>query len=149
VCLANVRRRYQQRLSGPLLDRVDVRVDVEPVAHADLLDARPARETSASVAARVGAARAAAAERWAGTSWRTNADVPGSVLRSGRWALPGRTARRLETFLQRGELTARGFDRVLRLAWTVADLGGRTVPAAQDLDEALFFRTGRGETWAA
>jgi magnesium chelatase family protein len=149
VCPPNARRRYLQRLSGPLLDRVDLRVDVEPVGHAELLTSLDARESSTTVAARVATARAAARERWAGTNWRTNADVPGSNLREAPWALPARTLRRLERHLTNGDLTARGFDRVLRIAWTVADLAGRTVPSEGDVNEALFYRTGRGETWAA
>ena len=54
-----------------------------------------------------------------------------------------------EQHLDRGELSARGFDRVLRLAWTVADLGGHTVPDAGDMAEAVFLRTGRAAAWAA
>jgi magnesium chelatase family protein len=149
ICAPHVRRRYRQRLSGPLLDRVDVRVDVEPVAHADLLDPVQAREDSGSVAVRVAAARGVARERWADIGHRTNADVPGSVLRSAPWALPPRTLRFAYQSLQRGELTARGFDRVLRLAWTIADLAGHVAPGEADVSEALFYRTGRGETWAA
>ena len=149
VCPAQVRRRYQQRLSGPLLDRIDVRVQVDPVAHADLLGLGAGRETTAAVAARVAAARAAAAERWQGTPWRCNADVPGAALRRRPWALPAAAVSPAEGYLQRGELSARGFDRVLRLSWTLADLGGRTVPTAVDIAEALFFRTGVGQGRAA
>lgn len=148
-CAPWVRRRYQQRLSGPLLDRIDVRVHVDAVAHAELFDLAEHREPSAVVARRVAAARAAAAERWAGTPWRCNADVPGAALRSLPWALPRAVLAPAEGYLQRGELSARGFDRVLRLAWTVADLGGHNSPTPADVGEALFFRTGRTEGWAA
>jgi magnesium chelatase family protein len=51
--------------------------------------------------------------------------------------------------LQRGEISARGFDRVLRLAWTIADLSGHSTPGTAEIAEALFFRTGRSEAWAA
>jgi magnesium chelatase family protein len=149
VCPAQVRRRYQQRLSGPLLDRIDVRVQVDPVAHAELLDTAAARETTAVAAARVAVARAAAAERWRGTGWRCNAEVPGAALRRAPWVLPAATIAPAEGYLQRGELSARGFDRVLRLTWTLADLGGSTVPTAADVAEALFFRTGVGHRTAA
>jgi magnesium chelatase family protein len=148
-CAPWVRRRYQQRLSGPLLDRIDLRVHVDAVAHAELVDPSGRRETTAVVAARVAAARAASAERWAGTPWRCNADVPGSALRALPWALPHAALAPAEGYLERGQLSARGFDRVLRLAWTVADLGGRAVPDPCDVAEALFFRTGRTEGWAA
>ncbi|MDT4894126.1 MAG: magnesium chelatase family protein [Pseudonocardiales bacterium] len=118
-CAPNTRRRYQQRLSGPLLDRIDLRVSVDAVPHGDLLGAGDG-EGSAAVAARVAAARAAAAQRWQGTPWRVNAVVPGAALRSGGWA-PARSAlEAAETYLRRGALSARGFDRVLRLAWTLS-----------------------------
>jgi magnesium chelatase family protein len=149
TCAPPARRRYQQRLSGPLLDRVDVRVQIEPVPHADLLGDAAHRESTATVAERVRQARAAATERWAGTCWRVNADVPGAKLRAAPWALPHRVLAPAETYLERGRLSARGFDRVLRLAWTVADLAGHTVPEPGDVAEALYFRTGQVETWAA
>jgi magnesium chelatase family protein len=148
-CAPWVRRRYRQRLSGPLLDRIDLRVHVDAVAHAELFNGSGNRETTAVVAGRVATARIAAADRWAGTPWRCNADVPGSALRASPWALPCAALRPAEGYLQRGQLSARGFDRVLRLAWTVSDLGGRSVPESADVAEALFFRTGRTEGWAA
>jgi magnesium chelatase family protein len=148
VCPPQARRRYAQRLSGPLLDRVDLRVQVDPVPHAELF-ADAERENSAVVAGRVAAARAAAAARWRETPWRTNGSVPGSLLRSAPWALPRPVLDPAERFLQRGQISARGLDRVLRLAWTVADLGGHDSPDAGDVAEALYFRTGATERWAA
>jgi magnesium chelatase family protein len=148
-CAPQARRRYQQRLSGPLLDRIDLRVQVDPVAHAELFADAGVRESSAQVAARVATARATAAERWRGTPWRSNSVIPGSVLRAAPWALPHAVLRTTETYLQRGQLSARGFDRVLRLSWTVADLAGHVAPTAVDLSEALYFRTGWAESWAA
>jgi magnesium chelatase family protein len=148
ACPPPLRRRYDQRLSGPLLDRIDLRVRVDAVPHAELLDTAGSRETSATVAARIAAARAAAAERWAGR-WRLNADVPGSTLRAAPWLLPRKALRPARGWLEQGTLSARGFDRVLRLAWTVADLAGRAVPEEGDVAEALFFRTGAANTWAA
>jgi magnesium chelatase family protein len=149
VCPPHARRRYQQRLSGPLLDRIDVRVDLDPVSHAELFDAVERRESSAAVAARVAAARAAAAERWRATPWRCNGEVPGSALRAVPWALSRTALAPAETYLQRGQISARGFDRVLRLAWSIADLAERPAPSSVDVAEALFFRTGRSEGWAA
>jgi magnesium chelatase family protein len=149
VCPPQARRRYQQRLSGPLLDRIDVRVHVDPVPHADLLADTGGRQSSRIVAARVVAARAAATERWRRTPWRVNADVPGAVLRKQPWALAHAVLQPAEAYLQRGEISARGFDRVLRLAWTVADLAGRTAPDTGDVAEALYFRTGSSGAWAA
>jgi len=148
-CPPQSRRRYQQRLSGPLLDRIDVRVHVDPVSHADLFGDAVGRESSRSVATRVASARAAAAERWCGTGWRVNGAVPGAALRAAPWALPHAVLQPAEAYLQRGEISARGFDRVLRLAWTLADLAGRAGPNSGDVAEALFFRTGSSGAWAA
>jgi magnesium chelatase family protein len=78
-----------------------------------------------------------------------NADVPGAKLRAAPWALPHRVLAPAQASLVQGRLSARGFDRVLRLAWTVADLAGHTVPEPVDVVEALYFRTGQVETWAA
>ena len=149
VCAPQARRRYQQRLSGPLLDRIDLRVHVEPVPHADLFGQAADRASSAELARRVAAAREAARERWRDTPWQVNGAVPGSALRAAPWRLPQRVVAPAEAYLQRGELSARGYDRVLRLAWTVADLSGRTTPEFADVAEALFFRTGSSDSWAA
>jgi magnesium chelatase family protein len=149
VCPPQSRRRYQQRLSGPLLDRVDVRVHVDPVPHADLFADELGRETSRCVAERVARARAAASERWCDAPWRVNGGVPGPALRAAPWALPHAVLRPAESYLQRGEISARGFDRVLRLAWTLADLAGRNRPDTGDVAEALYFRLGSSGAWAA
>jgi magnesium chelatase family protein len=148
-CPPMTRRRHAQRLSGPLIDRIDLRVQVDPVAHAELFDVRADRESSATVAARVLAARSAAADRWRGTPYTVNAAVPGSTLRNGPWLLPSTVLRSARNALEKGSLSARGFDRVLRLSWTLGDLAGRTVPSAEDVSEALYFRTGRETSWAA
>jgi len=142
-CSPNARRRYQRRLSGPLLDRIDLKMTVQPVARADLMaDDRPA-EPSLAVAARVLRARLAAHERWSGLGIATNAEVPGQVLRSRPWRPSGKHLIAVDRAVDRGELSARGVDRVLRLAWTVADLAGRTAPDETDVTEAVWLRTGR------
>ncbi|WP_432072146.1 YifB family Mg chelatase-like AAA ATPase [Streptomyces wuyuanensis] len=140
-CPASLIRRYQARLSGPLLDRVDLRVEVEPVSRADLLGRGARGESSASVAARVGEARDRAAARLDGTPWRANSEVPGHELRTRWHSAPGALAA-AERDMERGLLTARGMDRVLRVAWTIADLAGHARPDAADVDLALQLRTG-------
>ncbi|WP_228989921.1 YifB family Mg chelatase-like AAA ATPase [Streptomyces sp. DH8] len=140
-CPPSVVRRYQARLSGPLLDRVDLRVEVEPVDRADLLGRGGRGEPTAVVAARVRDARARAAERLAATPWTTNSEVPGHELRTRLPAAPGALVA-AERDLERGALTARGLDRVLRVAWTVADLRGADRPDASDVAVALELRTG-------
>ncbi|MFG2728739.1 YifB family Mg chelatase-like AAA ATPase [Streptomyces canus] len=140
-CPPSAIRRYQARLSGPLLDRVDLRVQVDRVTR-DQLAGRGARgESTAVVADRVRAARERAAMRFAGTPWRTNSDVPGRELRS-RWHAVSGAMDEAERNLERGVLTARGLDRVLRVAWTVADLAGHDRPDATDVALALQLRTG-------
>ncbi|MGV9348520.1 YifB family Mg chelatase-like AAA ATPase [Streptomyces spiralis] len=139
-CPPSAVRRYQARLSGPLLDRVDLRVEVDPVTRSELTrDARG--ESTAAVADRVRAARERATARLAGTPWRTNSEVPGRELRS-RWHAAAGALDEAERNLERGVLTARGLDRVLRVAWTVADLAGHDRPDASDVALALQLRTG-------
>ncbi|MFH8499642.1 YifB family Mg chelatase-like AAA ATPase [Streptomyces coeruleorubidus] len=134
-------RRYQARLSGPLLDRVDLRVEVDRVTRTELTASGARGESTATVADRVRAARERATERLAGTPWRTNSEVPGRELRS-RWYAESGAMDEAERNLERGVLTARGLDRVLRVAWTVADLVGHDRPDATDVALALQLRTG-------
>src|SRR5690606_5544900 len=141
-CTPLMRRRYLGRLSGPLLDRVDMRITLDPLSSAQLFDEEDTGEASAVVAERVMKARAAAAARWAAHGWRTNAEVPGAVLRSPQWRLPATALAGLRRDLDAGLLSARGYDRVLRLAWTVSDLDGRQRPTAEDAYEARNLRLG-------
>ncbi|MFF5535258.1 YifB family Mg chelatase-like AAA ATPase [Streptomyces cinerochromogenes] len=140
-CPPSVIRRYQSRLSGPLLDRVDLRVEVDPVTRAQLTEPGARGESTATVADRVRQARERAAARLTGTPWRTNSEVPGRELRSRYHAVTG-AMDEAERNLERGVLTARGIDRVLRVAWTVADLVGHDRPEATDVALALQLRTG-------
>jgi len=137
-CRPMAKRTYLGKLSGPLLDRVDLQVQVPAVSRSWL--AGEAGEPSAVVADRVRAARGAQAERWAGTGWTLNSQVPGSELRRGAWRLPVGTTRDLDRALDRGQLTLRGYDRVIRVGWTVADLAGRATPGRDDLGAALTLR---------
>ncbi|MEU0739486.1 YifB family Mg chelatase-like AAA ATPase [Streptomyces sp. NPDC006134] len=140
-CPPSAVRRYQARLSGPLLDRVDLRVEVDRVTRTELAARGAPGESTATVAARVRAARERAGARLAGTPWRSNSEIPGHELRH-RWpAAPG-AMDEAERSLERGFLTARGLDRVLRVAWTVADLAGHDRPGATDVALALQLRTG-------
>ncbi|MFD8809465.1 YifB family Mg chelatase-like AAA ATPase [Streptomyces sp. NPDC059597] len=140
-CPPSAIRRYQSRLSGPLLDRVDLRVEVDPVTRAQLTGPGARGESTASVAERVGAARERAVARLAGSPWRTNSELPGRELRTRFHARPG-AMDEAERGLERGVLTARGIDRVLRVAWTIADLAGHDRPTADDVRLALQLRTG-------
>jgi len=135
-CTPLVRRRYLARLSGPLLDRVDVKAEFFPVGKAELLSDRKFTEPSAVVAERVAAARQRMAFRLRGTRWRLNAEIPGRELRRRYAPAPGALAP-LERAMDLGEISARGVDRVIRLAWTVADLGGVARPTGAEISYAL------------
>ncbi len=141
TCSPLIRRRYLSRISGPLLDRVDLQVRMDPVSRTELLADRGHVERTSIVASRVAAARSLAAQRLAGSPWSTNSDVPGRELRD-RWAPPRAALVAAERALDAGRLSARGLDRVLRVSWTLADLGGRPTPTADDVNEALYLRTG-------
>jgi magnesium chelatase family protein len=143
TCTPLARRRYLGRLSGPLLDRVDVKVEVLPVGRAELLGDGGAAEPSPVVAERVAAARLRTAHRLSGTAWRLNAEVPGSALRRRFTPAPGALAP-LERAMELGEISARGVDRVLRVSWTLADLAGRQRPGAEDTCYALGLWLGVG-----
>jgi magnesium chelatase family protein len=98
-------------------------------------------EPSSSVRARVTAARERQHERYAGTPWRLNADVPGPEL-AASWPLTDAGRALLERQLYDARLTRRGATRVHRLAWTIADLAGDDVPAADAVALALRLRNG-------
>lgn len=134
-------RRYRDRLSGPILDRIDIQMSMAPVRAAHLTAAGTG-ETSAVVAARVAQARERQLHRLRELPWTTNAEVPGPVLRR---LLPRPEGMELlDTALTRGELSSRGVDKVVRVAWTLADLAGRDIVARDDVRAALALRRGEG-----
>jgi magnesium chelatase family protein len=136
TCTPLARRRYLARLSGPLLDRVDVKVELLPVGRAELLSDRRLTEPSSVVAARVAEARERAGRRLAGTRWRLNAEIPGSELRRSFRPEPGALAP-LERAMDLGQISARGADRIIRMSWTLADLAGADRPRLAEVGYAL------------
>ncbi|GLY30176.1 YifB family Mg chelatase-like AAA ATPase [Kineosporia sp. NBRC 101731] len=138
VCAPVARRRYLSRLSGPLLDRVDLQVDVLPVSRADMA-AGDRAESSATVRRRVLAARMIARDRLADTPWTCNGEISGSYLR-GPLRLSPKVTQDVDRALDHGRLSIRGHDRVLRVSWTVADLAGRSEPDRDDVSRALMLR---------
>ena len=132
---------YQARISGPLLDRIDIRIEVPALAAGDLIRPGPS-ETSAAVAERVAGARALQSERYAGiaSKARCNAQAGPDVIEAV--ATPDRAGMRLlEDAAQAMRLTARGYHRVLKLARTLADLDGAEGVARIHIAEALAYRT--------
>jgi magnesium chelatase family protein len=145
TCAPSVRRRYLAKISGPLLDRVDIRLSVRRVTAAQLkVAAATPRMSTATAQARVSRARQAAGARLSGTPWTTNAEVPGSWLREQVRLLPHGATEVLDRALERGAITMRGYDRSLRLAWSIADVAGSDHPTAEHVGTALFLRKGVG-----
>jgi magnesium chelatase family protein len=140
VCSPMRKRQYQERLSGPVRDRLDIVHTVLPVSRAEMRQTVGPSGSSLAVAGRVAEARARARTRFADLPWRTNAEVPGVEFRKS-CGLGPEAARPIEDMVARGRLTQRGADRVCRIAWTVADLGGRDRPTVTDVAEALYLRT--------
>jgi len=134
------RERYAGRISGPLLDRIDLRVEV-PWLPPDVLGDDGPQESSAVVRGRVIAARSLQAARSADTSASVNALLTGRLLR--RVARPDPAGRALlDSAVQRLVLSGRAHDRILRVARTIADLAGRSAVIADDVAEAIQYRLG-------
>ena len=146
-CSPVQRRRYLARLSGPLLDRIDLRLVLDRPTPDELLSIDTVPETSAVVAARVAEARQRSAHRWAGTPWQLNAEVPGAELRRRFQPAPG-VLDALNRLASDPHSSARGVDRVARLALTAADIAGHTQPTMRDVALAIGLRTSEGR-WAA
>jgi magnesium chelatase family protein len=141
TCAPSARRRYLARISGPLLDRIDIQLRVQRVTTAQvrLASDRP-KTTTAAARSRVLTARAAAAERLSSTPWTLNSQVPGPWLRGSNARLAPATTAPIDRALERGGITMRGYDRILRLGWTLADLAGCDCPTADQIGQALYLR---------
>ena len=140
-CPSGVRRRYLSRMSGPLMDRVDIRVDIPPVELTALTGGAPPQESSARIRQRVWEARQRAMFRWRHAGYRCNAEATSADVRDV-WHARGPRPSLLEHAVRVGALTARGYDRVLRLALTAADLAERGQPSEADVARALALRCG-------
>lgn len=132
-------RRYSGRLSGPILDRIDIRLTVQPVSIGAAVGLGGGLVSSETAATAVRAARAAASERLSGTGYLLNSHVPGPVIR--RRFKPGQAVvAELDRMLATGRASMRGYDRCLRLAWTLADLDGATTPNREHVQRAVAMR---------
>ena len=144
-CTPAGRRRYLARLSGPLLDRVDIRLTVRRLGLGALRtasDGTARTRTSQDLRLAVESARAAARDRLSGTGWTTNSQAAGTWLRAPERRLAASARATIDRSLERGALTMRGYDRTLRLAWTLADVDGTASPTADHVARALYLRRG-------
>ena len=133
ICSSLARRRYREKLSGPILDRIDVRIELEPLSQADLLRKG---ESSAVIASRVAQARARSAKRFTKVPWSTNSEIPAAALR-GEFALQPRALSSVYRALDAEEITVRGLHRIQRVAWSIADLREEETPSRESVDQAL------------
>lgn len=133
-------RRYLGKLSGPLMDRIDIRVTVDPVGRVDL-DSRDLGESSEVIRSRVMRARGVAAERFKSQPWKLNSEIPARALRLDY--RPEKAAMNfLHDELDKERITARGLHKTIRLAWTLADLEGHEAPTLSDVQRAFQLRDG-------
>ena len=142
VCSPGQIQRYMNKISGPLLDRIDIQVEVAPVDFADLQKQSAAGETSATIRARVNRARQFAHARYAdgGESLRCNADL--SARQTERYCVLSDSARKLlEVAFDALGMSARGYDRILRLGRTIADLDGADIISDKHISEAIMLRS--------
>lgn len=138
-CTSLQRRRYAAKLSGPLLDRVDLQVTVEPVSSYHLAAQKPA-ESSATVAKRVGKALRSAQQRLAPYGLSRNHQVPLQLFTQQSLRVTEAGRRILENALDSQQISARGYGRIMRVAWTIADLLEADRPSAEHVDMALYLR---------
>ena len=138
TCTPSAIARYRQRISGPLLDRIDLQVEARPVEY-DALAAAAGGETSATIRARVAAVRELQRQRYAGLGFACNAHLPSGQLR--RFCpLSAPAEQMLRAAFARMGYSARAYDRILRVARTVADMNGAEVIGPGELMEALQYR---------
>ena len=139
TCSSLRRRNYLQRLSGPLLDRIDIQIEVMALSSSALRGLGQG-ESSSQVAARVARARARSRQRLADTPWSLNSQVPGHWLRGPQADLDTQVLGLLELAMRAG-LSLRAIDRVLRVAWSIADLQGHERLIKTDVASAISLRS--------
>lgn len=144
ICTSLQRRRYTGRLSGPLLDRVDIQVTVPPVQAADMTAVGQA-ESSATIAARVRSAVERQHHRLREFGRERNVQISGPMLRSPTLSVSPSARQDLDKALDDGRISARGYARVLRLAWTLADLSEHDRPDRADIAMAMYLRMQRDQ----
>lgn len=139
-CSEVQRAHYLRKLSGPIVDRVDIWMEVRPQARRAASAWSPPVESSEDVRARVAEARARQARRYRDRAWSLNSSVPGAAL-DACWPLEPEAQHAIDQELSDGHLTRRGLTRVQRLAWTVADCAGLARPGIDQARVALTLRS--------
>ena len=139
-CAPSVIKRYGERISGPLRDRLDIHALVDNPTRAELVS-EELPESSALIRQRVINARGQSAERFAGLGWRLNSEIPSAALRR-RFAASRDAMAILHRSLDTQRISARGFHKVLRLAWSIVDARGGEFPRIDDVELALHMRLG-------
>jgi magnesium chelatase family protein len=148
VCGPGVVKRYLSKISGPLLDRIDLHVEVTPVSIEELSMAHRPTESSVDIRQRVVQARTMQARRFAGMEGiYANAQMPGNMVRT-ICTLDEGGVQMLKNAMQRLQLSARAYDRILKVARTIADLDGKESIGNEHLAEAIHFRSLDREGWA-
>ena len=148
VCGPGVVKRYVSKISGPLLDRIDLHVEVTPVSYDELTTLERPKISSTEIRQRVLRARAVQAERFKDLrDVYCNAQMPSRMVREV-CALDSAGLTLLKTSMERLQLSARAYDRILKVARTAADLGGSACIRIEDLAEAIHFRSLDREGWA-
>jgi magnesium chelatase family protein len=147
VCTPTQRQKYLNRISGPLLDRIDIQIEIVPVPFEKISDVRPS-ESSAVIRERVLRARAIQEERFSGENGiYCNAQMYTKLLH--KYAQPDATGLALlKNAMERLNLSARAYDRILRVARTIADLDGSERVLPHHLGEAISYRNLDREGWA-
>ena len=136
-------RRYLAKISGPLLDRIDLRLKVESPTRSEL--SAGATQSSSEMRERVVSARAISAERFSNYAFKLNSEIPPNLLRE-KFRPQREALALLHTLLDSESITARGFHRAMRVAWSIADLRGLVVPGKEEIEVALNLRVGiKGE----
>lgn len=133
-------RKYLQRISGPLLDRIDIRTFVETPSRVEMAT-QELGESSARIRERVIQARAISASRFLDCHWRLNSRIPASALRL-RFRASKDGMSFLHHELEQERISARGFHKVMRLGWSIADSAGHTIPDRSDIELAYALREG-------
>jgi magnesium chelatase family protein len=142
TCSSLAIRRYMQKISGPLLDRIDIRIFIDSPTRVEMASTELS-ESSAAVRARVIAARHAGQERFRGLPWSLNSEIPANQLRKN-FAAHKSGMQLLHRELDAERLSARGLHKTIRVAWSIADLKGELVPSLESVEQAYQLRTGVG-----